>query len=109
MRNISGIMQFYATVKGTTPITDVYYAGCMDDDFEVSMDGIRNMNLQVHPLKVDIPMEIRKKLIFHAMELLSRTRRRESTCTAHGRNRVQRRVRRERVSERLSSFLHGRL
>ena len=53
VRNISGIMQFYATVKGTAPITDVYYAGCMDDDFEVSMDGIRNMNLQVHPLKVD--------------------------------------------------------
>lgn len=58
VRNISGIMQFYATVKGTTPITDVYYAGCMDDDFEVSMDGIRNMNLQVHPLKVDIPTEV---------------------------------------------------
>lgn len=56
VRNISGMMQFYSTVKGAAPITDVYYAGCMDDDFEVSLDGIRAMNLQVHPLEVDIPM-----------------------------------------------------
>ena len=61
VRNISGIVQFYATEKETAPITDVYYAGCLDDDFEVSLDGIRNMNLQVHPLQMDLPMDAQGK------------------------------------------------
>ena len=57
VRNISGIMQFYATTKSATPITEVYYAGCMDDDFEVSIEGIENMNLQVYPMVIDTPFE----------------------------------------------------
>ena len=57
VRNISGIMQFYATTKSEIPITDVYYAGCMEDDFEVCLDGIRTMNLQSAPLAVDVLYE----------------------------------------------------
>ena len=56
-RNISGIMQFYATTKPDTPITDIYYAGCMEDDFEVCLDGIRTMNLKSAPLEIDILYE----------------------------------------------------
>lgn len=54
VRHISGIIQFYATTKSDVPITDVYYAGCQTDDFEVSMDGIHTMNLEAHPLKIDL-------------------------------------------------------
>lgn len=57
VRNISGIMQFYATTKSEIPITDVYYAGCMEDDFEVCLAGIRTMNLQSAPLEVDMLYE----------------------------------------------------
>ena len=56
-RNISGIIQFYATTKSDIPITDVYYAGCMDDDFEVCLDGIHGMNLQAGPLQADMIYE----------------------------------------------------
>ena len=57
VRNISGMLQFYATTKAAAPITDVYYTGCMPDDFEVSLEGIRNMNLQVQQMKIDVPFE----------------------------------------------------
>ena len=57
VRNISGMLQFYSTTKSATPITDVYYAGCMDDDFEVSIEGIENLNLKVSPMEVDITFE----------------------------------------------------
>lgn len=57
VRNISGMLQFYATTKSTAPITDIYYTGCMPDDFEVSLEGIRNMNLQVQQMKIDVPFE----------------------------------------------------
>lgn len=50
VRNISGILQFYATTKSATPITDIYYAGCSDDDFEVSLTELQNMGLDVQPL-----------------------------------------------------------
>ena len=53
VRNISGIVQFYATTTSGIPITDIYYAGCMEDDFEVCLDGIHMMNLQAAPLQVD--------------------------------------------------------
>lgn len=56
VRSISGILQFYATTNSVVPITDVYYAGCMEDDFEVSTEGIRNMNMQVAPMQVDVPI-----------------------------------------------------
>ena len=51
--NISGIVQFYATTTSGIPITDIYYAGCMEDDFEVCLDGIHMMNLQAALLQVD--------------------------------------------------------
>ena len=35
VRHISGILQFYTTTKSEEPITDVYYAACDPDDFEV--------------------------------------------------------------------------
>ena len=54
VRLVSGILQFYATTKSEVPITDVYYAGCQTDDFEVSVDGIHNMQLEAHPLKIDL-------------------------------------------------------
>ena len=57
VRNISGIMQFYATTKPDAPITDIYYAGCMEDDFEVCMDGIKTMNLRASLLEIDILYE----------------------------------------------------
>ena len=57
VRNISGIIQFYATTTSGIPITDVYYAGCMDDDFEVCFDGIHMMNLHAAPLQVDMIYE----------------------------------------------------
>ena len=56
VRNISGILQFYATENSDQPITDVYYAGCMADDFSVSVEGIRNMNLSVAPLRLNVPI-----------------------------------------------------
>lgn len=57
VRNISGILQFYSTQQASQPITDVYYAGCSADDFEAGEDGIRGMNLEVHPLKVSFAFE----------------------------------------------------
>lgn len=57
VRNISGILQFYSTQQAAVPITDVYYAGCSADDFEAGEDGIRGLNLEVHPLKVNLPFE----------------------------------------------------
>ena len=51
VRNISGILQFWATGKNEAQITKVYYAGCPTEDFEVSIDGIRNLNLEVGEMK----------------------------------------------------------
>lgn len=57
VRNISGILQFYATTNSDIPITHVFFAGCSMDDFEVSLDGIHAMNLEVEPLEVDAEFE----------------------------------------------------
>lgn len=57
VRNISGILQFYSTRKADTPITNVYYAGCAADDFEVCIPGIENMNLEVGPMETDFQFE----------------------------------------------------
>ena len=51
VRSISGILQFYAAGKRELPITEVYYAGCPDEDFEVSVEGIHNMQLEVYPME----------------------------------------------------------
>lgn len=59
VRNISGILQFYSTTKSETPLTKVYYAGCADDDFEVSESGLRGMNLEVQPLDLDFQFDAR--------------------------------------------------
>ena len=61
VRNISGIGQFYSTERDSSPITDVYYAGCADDDFEVCIQGIENMDLKVHPLEINISIDGKEK------------------------------------------------
>ena len=35
----------------------MYYAGCLDDDFEVSIEGIENLNLNVSAMDIDVPFE----------------------------------------------------
>ena len=52
VRNISGIMQFYRGSSEEDPITDVYYVGCDQDDFEAAVEELRNMNLQVAPFRL---------------------------------------------------------
>ena len=53
VRSISGILQFYAGRSQEEPITEVCYGGCPDEDFEVSEEGIRNLNLNVSPMVID--------------------------------------------------------
>lgn len=53
VRSLSGILQFYTSEKRDIPITDVYYAGCPDGDFEVSVEGIEALNLRVNPMDPD--------------------------------------------------------
>lgn len=53
VRSISGILQFYASEKREIPITDVYYVGCPAGDFEVSVEGIGNLNLKAAPMAVN--------------------------------------------------------
>lgn len=57
VRNISGILQFYSTTKSEIPIEKVYFAGCAEDDFEVSEEGLRGMNLEVAPLDTEFQFE----------------------------------------------------
>ena len=45
-------MQFYRGSREEDPITDVYYVGCDQDDFEAAVEGLRNMNLQVAPFRL---------------------------------------------------------
>ena len=51
VRNVSGILQFWATGKNESQIKKVYYAGCPKEDFEVSIGGINNLNLEVGELR----------------------------------------------------------
>ncbi len=53
VRSLSGILQFYASARGEAPITDVYYTGCPDADFEVSREGIEGLGLKAVPLAPD--------------------------------------------------------
>ena len=53
VRSISGIIQFYAGRSQEDPITEVCYGGCLDEDFEASVDGIQNLNLKVSPMVID--------------------------------------------------------
>lgn len=53
VRNLSGIKQFYATTSPGGTITDVFYAGCREDDFEVCLPGIQSLNIEPSPLNVD--------------------------------------------------------
>lgn len=57
IRNISGILQFYATIKSETPITNVYFSGCSEEDFEISEEGLREMDLDIQMLRTGIRME----------------------------------------------------
>ena len=49
-RSVSGTMQFHTTGRPASPLTDVFYAGCPDDDFEVCLAGIRELDLRVSRL-----------------------------------------------------------
>ena len=49
-RSVSGTMQFHTTGRPASPLTDVFYAGCPDDDFEVCLAGIRDLGLPVSRL-----------------------------------------------------------
>lgn len=49
-RSVSGTMQFHTTGRPASPLTDVFYAGCPDDDFEVCLAGIRGLGLRVNRL-----------------------------------------------------------
>ncbi|MCI8597919.1 MAG: hypothetical protein HFJ10_05695 [Lachnospiraceae bacterium] len=51
VRSISGILQFSAGNRRELRITQVYYAGCPPEDFEVSIQGIEELHLRVYPLK----------------------------------------------------------
>lgn len=53
VRSISGILQFCASEKRDIPITDVYYAGCPEEDFEVSVEGLEAMRLRARPMELD--------------------------------------------------------
>ncbi len=48
-RNVSGILQFQIASKSEALVTDLYYAGCKREDFEVSREELGAMNLTVHP------------------------------------------------------------
>lgn len=49
-RSVSGTMQFHTTGRPASPLTDVFYAGCPDDDFEVCLAGIRELDPRVSRL-----------------------------------------------------------
>lgn len=49
-RSVSGTMQFHTAGRPASPLTDVFYAGCPDDDFEVCLAGIRELGLRVSRL-----------------------------------------------------------
>lgn len=49
-RSVSGTMQFHTTGRPASPLTDVFYAGCPDDDFEACLAGIRELGLRVSRL-----------------------------------------------------------
>ena len=49
-RSVSGTMQFHTTGRPASPLTDVFYDGCPDDDFEVCLAGIRELGLRVSRL-----------------------------------------------------------
>lgn len=48
MRNVSGILQFQTASKSEAVVTDLYYAGCEEEDFEVSIEDLHTLNLTVH-------------------------------------------------------------
>lgn len=92
VRSISGMMQFYATTKSETPITDVYYTGCLEDDFEVSIEGIKNMNLNVRKMKIDIPFQAKGDPQFWLScigGMIVDKKKKRSTCFRHGKRPIK--------------------
>ncbi len=53
VRNISGILQFYAGRQQEMPITRVYYGGCPEEDFEAGLEGIRGLGLEAEAFPTD--------------------------------------------------------
>lgn len=58
VRNISGLLQFYASEKSDAPITQVFYAGCPEEDFAVSEEGIEGLGLKVSPMTLDARISV---------------------------------------------------
>lgn len=52
METISGILRFY-TGKGELPVTEVYYVGCSEKEFEICVEDIENVGLNALPLELD--------------------------------------------------------
>ena len=52
-RIVSGIQQFYSIEQGQHPISDLYYVGCLKDDFEVCEEDLANMNIQSHLIEMN--------------------------------------------------------
>jgi len=48
IRNVSGILQFQMASKSEEAVTDLYYAGCQEEDFEVSLEELETLKLEVH-------------------------------------------------------------
>ena len=49
-RSVSGTMQFHTANRPASKLTDVFYDGCAEDDFEVCLAGIRGLGLRVSRL-----------------------------------------------------------
>ena len=63
-RNVSGTIQFHSTGQNREPVTDLYYAGCPDDIFEVCIPDLQNLGLKVSrlpdwPAVQNVPQQIR--------------------------------------------------
>ncbi len=49
-RNLSGTLQFCAAERLETPVAEVFYAGCPDEDFEVCLPGVGELGLSARRL-----------------------------------------------------------
>ncbi len=49
-RSLSGTLQFRAAERLDAPISEVYYSGCPDEDFEVCLPGVEELGLSARRL-----------------------------------------------------------
>ena len=57
-RTVSGTLQFQASDKSGFAITDVYFAGCSDEDYEICAEGVRSLGLAAGWLPDDPLVEL---------------------------------------------------